>query len=257
MPRFEVQGKHHLTGKKETRRYDADDESKATKCGWDDGLIVEKTTLIKNLLYTAIPPLSAKDQKFNRIIDAIASIFEKDTKESPKKKKCKYCAMMVPREARICPFCQKKPGTPLTPASAVLISAFIVLFLIMSIFSGGKTPRSTSNDTPAASRTVSRPAPELVRNSPPAARENSGLATTSNSSIACFTESALNDMTKFTVAGDRASFDAYVTQGKCIVMKGGVDVTVMEYPGLLGGTTGFVYRGVKMWTTREGLTNYR
>lgn len=251
MPRFEVQGKHHLTGKQQTRIYDADDESKATKCGWDDGLIVEKTTLIKNLPYTAIPSISAKDKKFNQIIDVIASIFEKDKKEAATEKKCKHCAMMVPKAAKICPYCRKKFGLT-TTAWAV-----IGLFAIMT---SGSLIGKNADDTPkskSTTQTVSRPAPEPVRNSPPAARENSGLATTSNSSIACFTELALDDMTKFTVAGDRASFDAYVTQGKCIVMKGGVDVTVMEYPGLLGGTAGFVYRGVKMWTTREGLTNYR
>ncbi|MEI7636377.1 MAG: hypothetical protein WCJ37_03675 [Syntrophus sp. (in: bacteria)] len=354
MPRFEVQGKHYETGKQETRTYDADDEFQAVKYGLADGLTVEKTTLIKNIPYTAIPALSAKDQKFNRRIDAIASIFEKDTKEAPKKKKCKYCAMMVPREARICPFCQKKPGTPGIPTSAVLFFVFVMMFIVMSIISGGKTPRSTSNDTTPAPRTVSKPAPALIKNiisyrllekkdisygtvnrksykilldtgstpsneevkdvsirawkdnpisdeavvwaylpgmnsqsfaystaefnrhgitnisisegkiprstskdSPPATRENSGLATTSDSAIACFAESALDDMTKFTGAGDRASFNAYVDQRKCIVMKGGVDVTIVQYPGMLGGTTGFVYNGVKMWTTRSGLTNYR
>jgi hypothetical protein len=82
-------------------------------------------------------------------------------------------------------------------------------------------------------------------------------ATTDANAIGCLTKSALEEMVKFTASGDRESFSAYIAQGKCIVLKSGLDVTVVESPGMFGGIAGFVYRGIKMWTTREALTNYR
>jgi hypothetical protein len=48
MPRFKVQGRHYMTNKKHTVIYDADDKSQAEKRGLDDGLLVEKTTLIED-----------------------------------------------------------------------------------------------------------------------------------------------------------------------------------------------------------------
>ena len=48
MPKFKVEGENHLTGKKQTLIYDVEDESQAEKRGLDDGLIVKKTTIIKD-----------------------------------------------------------------------------------------------------------------------------------------------------------------------------------------------------------------
>lgn len=78
-------------------------------------------------------------------------------------------------------------------------------------------------------------------------------ATTKEHSVACRTKSQIEDMTSFRAADDRASFNAYLNSGKCIVIKGGRKVTVTDSPGFMGGYAGFVYKGVKLWTTRGGL----
>jgi hypothetical protein len=91
----------------------------------------------------------------------------------------------------------------------------------------------------------------------PIRANESGRATTTKNAIGCHTKQSLDDMIKFTAAGDNESFKAYIQQGRCIILKEGLDVTVIEYPTMLGGTASFVYRGVKMWTTRGGLTDYR
>ena len=56
-------------------------------------------------------------------------------------KKCKYCAMMIPKEAKICPFCHKK-----MPISKGVGFAFIIIFgflIIWSIASQQSPPPST------------------------------------------------------------------------------------------------------------------
>jgi len=82
-------------------------------------------------------------------------------------------------------------------------------------------------------------------------------ATTTNNCIACFTEESINDIVSFVASGDRTNFDAYVKMQKCIILKGGVDVTVTKSPGMFGGNTQFVIRGIKLWSTSGGLTDYR
>lgn len=61
---------------------------------------------------------------------------EKAQTTSPKKqsenntlKKCKFCAMDIPRAATICPYCRKK--VPATAAVLFLIATFIFAFFIM------------------------------------------------------------------------------------------------------------------------------
>jgi hypothetical protein len=82
-------------------------------------------------------------------------------------------------------------------------------------------------------------------------------ATTVKDSIACVSQEALNEMTQFRLAKDKDSFLAYLETGKCIVVGDGHDVTVTESPGMFGTTAAFVYKGVKLWTPRESLRNYR
>mgnify|MGYP006866710402 CR=1 FL=1 len=82
-------------------------------------------------------------------------------------------------------------------------------------------------------------------------------ATTTGGHVACFSESDLDDMVSFAVSNDKASFDAYIRMGKCLVVKKGLDVTVTKSPGIFGTKVEFVFRGIKLWTLREGLTNYR
>ena len=82
-------------------------------------------------------------------------------------------------------------------------------------------------------------------------------ATTVDGYCACFTESDLDDMTNFVVSNDRDSFNAYIKWEKCILLKPGLTVTVIKSPGLLGGKVQCVFQGVKFWTLREALKDYR
>ena len=82
-------------------------------------------------------------------------------------------------------------------------------------------------------------------------------ATTTDRCVACLTEQHLDDMTSFVAAGDKASFGAYFQSQKCFKFKPGIDVTVTKMPGMFGGKAEAVYNGIKFWTYREGLTNYR
>lgn len=82
-------------------------------------------------------------------------------------------------------------------------------------------------------------------------------ATTVNDSVACFSKESLQEMQQFIINRDRDSFDAYIKNGKCIIMKGGLDVSVIESPGMFGGMTMFIYKGIRLWTNRRSLTNYR
>ena len=79
--------------------------------------------------------------------------------------------------------------------------------------------------------------------------------TTNEGYVACHQEQWLRDMVSFVGAKDMDSFEAYIKQGRCLIMRGGMKVTVTDSPGMFGGRTGFVFQGAKMWTLREGI-NY-
>ena len=68
---------------------------------------------------------------------------------------------------------------------------------------------------------------------------------------ACFKKSWYKEAVSFVVAGDMDSFESYFDTKKCLSLKEGIKVTITESPGIFGGTTGFVFRGVKLWTARE------
>jgi len=68
---------------------------------------------------------------------------------------------------------------------------------------------------------------------------------------ACLKKEWLNDIMSFSIAKDYDSLQAYLDSQKCIVLKKGLRVTITESPGMLGGTTGFVFKGIKLWTVRE------
>ncbi len=76
---------------------------------------------------------------------------------------------------------------------------------------------------------------------------------TSGGSTACLSKSLIEDMVKFAAAGDKESFASYIQTKKCIVLKDGIEVTVMEYPGMFGGYTKFAYHGAILWTTDNGI----
>ena len=80
--------------------------------------------------------------------------------------------------------------------------------------------------------------------------------TTNDGYVACLKEEWLDHMTKFVIAKDYDNFNAYVSCKKCLVIKGGLPVTVIDSPGMFGGKTSFIYKGIKFWTYREAV-NYR
>lgn len=53
-------------------------------------------------------------------------------------KKCKHCAMMIPKEAKVCPHCRKKQGTSLAVGCLAIIVIIIFIGIISSIMSTGK-----------------------------------------------------------------------------------------------------------------------
>lgn len=76
---------------------------------------------------------------------------------------------------------------------------------------------------------------------------------TTGGHVACLKKEWLDDVTSFVIAKDMDSLQAYLDTDKCIVLKKGLRVTVTEPPGMFGGTSGFVYKGFKLWTYREAL----
>ncbi len=80
-------------------------------------------------------------------------------------------------------------------------------------------------------------------------------ATLKDNTPACLKEEWMKDMTSFVVTKDKASYDAYINQKKCIIMKSRLAVTVIESPWIFGGYTNFVYEGVKYWATTDSF-NY-
>jgi len=56
-------------------------------------------------------------------------------------KKCKYCAMMIPSEANICPHCRKKQGTSKAVGCLAVLIILVVLGAIGSMMIGGEPSR--------------------------------------------------------------------------------------------------------------------
>lgn len=83
-------------------------------------------------------------------------------------------------------------------------------------------------------------------------------ATTVGGGVACLRKVWIEDMIKFVSAQDINSFQVYLNNDRCIILKKGIKVTIMESPGFFGSVTGFIFQGVpgvKLWTTREQLEN--
>jgi hypothetical protein len=43
----------------------------------------------------------------------------------------------------------------------------------------------------------------------------------------------------FSLTKDQESYDAYIKDKKCLILEDGVQITVTDWPGLLGGKAGF------------------
>ena len=78
-------------------------------------------------------------------------------------------------------------------------------------------------------------------------------AITRGGDIACFKKEWLNIVFKLAYAGATESVQAYFKTYKCIILKKGLKVTVINGPGIFGAEAEFVYKGISAWTVREGL----
>lgn len=76
---------------------------------------------------------------------------------------------------------------------------------------------------------------------------------TNGGHAACLSRTWYEDMVKFVAANDQDSFAAYIDSKKCVVAKEGLRVTVIDGPGMFGGSVSFVFKGVKFWGARESL----
>lgn len=80
---------------------------------------------------------------------------------------------------------------------------------------------------------------------------------TTNAYPACRSEQWLQDLIAFVAAKDNSSAGAYFRSSKCIAMKAGERVTVVDWPGVFSGNYGFIHQGQKYWTVREGIDTHR
>ena len=84
------------------------------------------------------------------------------------------------------------------------------------------------------------------------ANANAQSATTNENYIACTSERYYEDMMAFVGAGDTASFEVYRAANKCLILKAGMTVTVIDRS--LFGPTVIMYKGVKLWTVGDAIT---
>ncbi len=71
---------------------------------------------------------------------------------------------------------------------------------------------------------------------------------------ACRSKELLNDFKQFAFNDDFASMQSYLQRQLCLILKGDLKVTPIDYPGMFTGDWVFVYNGIKFWANRPGLT---
>lgn len=75
--------------------------------------------------------------------------------------------------------------------------------------------------------------------------------TTKSGYIACTTEQHLDDVMSFAVNNDTASVNAYISSYKCVSLRGGLNVTIMDTTWT--GKIQFAFEGTMMWTVSEAV----
>lgn len=63
-------------------------------------------------------------------------------------KKCKYCAMMISAEAKICPHCRKNQGVSTTNGCLIIFMAMIAIAVIIGMLVSGSDINSSPDDLP-------------------------------------------------------------------------------------------------------------
>jgi len=69
-------------------------------------------------------------------------------------KKCRYCAMMIPKEAKICPHCRKKQKEPVSSSLLIIIALIAAIGIISNLVSSISSPSHPSKTPPAATQKV-------------------------------------------------------------------------------------------------------
>lgn len=71
--------------------------------------------------------------------------------------------------------------------------------------------------------------------------------------IACVKKKWIKDMQKFMETKNKQRFRNYINNQKCLFVKGGLKVTITEYPGIFGRFVGFEYNGKKFWAFKDSI----
>jgi len=83
-------------------------------------------------------------------------------------------------------------------------------------------------------------------------------AVTKKHCFACFQETHATDMMRFVTARDDASFQHYIDNGRCVMLKANLTVTIIKMQSFFsGGKVQFAIAGIKLWTAREMLHHYK
>lgn len=61
-------------------------------------------------------------------------------------KKCKHCAMMISKEAKVCPHCRKRQGMSVVGGIFLVVAIFFLFGLIMAIATGDKSSKGTGDN---------------------------------------------------------------------------------------------------------------
>tara|TARA_B100001105_G_scaffold254751_1_gene251449 strand:+ start:638 stop:937 length:300 start_codon:yes stop_codon:yes gene_type:complete len=85
---------------------------------------------------------------------------------------------------------------------------------------------------------------------------SANAAETVQGKIACLSEQWLNDMFDFSAANDTASIQAYLDGNRCVSLKGGLKVTIHEWPGMIGGHWVVSIQGIRLYVQKAGITDY-
>ena len=75
--------------------------------------------------------------------------------------------------------------------------------------------------------------------------------TTNDGYFACQTEEWFDDLMSFVTAKDMDSIEAYRSANKCIILKSGLRVTILDTTWT--GKIQFAFKGIKMWTVSEAI----
>lgn len=127
-------------------------------------------------------------------------------------KKCKYCAMMIPQEARICPYCRKQLVTSRR-------TKFLLVFIILIVFMAWFRIISYHNSGPGSKSTPSISLGEVGILS-----GSSGTHT-----LVAVTEEVLDQFIKARVAKDEYGEGLILGSDLVFLVKNGTKVRVIEH----------------------------